>query len=113
MGNINYSKIGERIKAARTSLFLTQEQAAERCDITPSFYGNIERGNKKMSVETLVKISKGLKISVDRILFGDAASTSDDEVSHICQAVRQAHDPDQYKKYLEIIRTLAGIIDRL
>ena len=58
MNGLDYTLIGSRIRKVRTTLKLTQEEASERCDITNSFYGNIERGDKKMSVETLVKISK-------------------------------------------------------
>ena len=66
-----------------------------------------------MSVETLVKISSGLGISADRLLFGSSEASPEDDIQQILQSVRQAHDPDQYQKYLEIIRTIAGIIDRL
>ena len=44
MTGLDYALIGSRIREARTALKLTQEEASERCDITNSFYGNIERG---------------------------------------------------------------------
>lgn len=68
MEELDYRMIGDRIRAARKALNLTQEEACEICDITSSFYGNVERGDKKMSVETLARISKGLNISVDVLL---------------------------------------------
>ena len=71
MQNTDYAEIGRRIRRVRKMQNLTQEMAAEKCDITAAYYGNIERGDKKMSVETLAKVSIGLKISVDYLLFGD------------------------------------------
>lgn len=47
MKNVDYAEIGARIRAARIMQKLTQEEASEKCDITSSYYGNIERGNKK------------------------------------------------------------------
>ena len=47
MENIDYKKIGQRIRAFREQQGLTQETASERCGITTAFYGNIERGDRK------------------------------------------------------------------
>lgn len=47
MNGLDYTLIGSRIRKVRTTLKLTQEEASERCDITNSFYGNIERGDKR------------------------------------------------------------------
>lgn len=61
--------IGNRIQCRRKELGLTQEVAAERCDVTVSFYGNIERGTRAMSIQTLIKICKGLECTPDYVLF--------------------------------------------
>ena len=71
MQGIDYVKIGKRIREARKAQNLTQEAASEKCDITSAYYGNIERGDKKMSIETLAKVSQGLNLSVDYLLFGE------------------------------------------
>ena len=52
--NIDYISIGNRIRTARTNLSLSQEQLAEKCNLSTSFIGHIERGSRKMSLETLV-----------------------------------------------------------
>lgn len=112
MDEINYVEIGSRIRDARIQQKLTQEEASERCDITSSYYGNIERGDKKMSVETLVKISKGLGVSTDKILFGDIP---DKELwmKQLLGRIRSNADEEQFEKYLNIIKTISTIIDQL
>lgn len=112
MSEINYIEIGSRIRDARIQQKLTQEEASERCDITSSYYGNIERGDKKMSLETLVKISKGLGISTDKILFGEIP---DKELWMVQLLNEIQHDADetQFEKYLTIIKTISTIIDQL
>ena len=54
MQGVDYVKMGKRIREARKAQNLTQEAASEKCDITSAYYGNIERGDKKMSIETNV-----------------------------------------------------------
>ena len=42
MQNVDYVELGKRIRKARKKQNLTQEAAAEKCDITDAYYGNIE-----------------------------------------------------------------------
>lgn len=112
MTNVDYEEIGARVRAARIMQKMTQEEAAERCDITSSYYGNIERGDKKMSVETLIKIAKGLNVSTDELLFGEAAAEHT-EMSEFLKEVQRTVNQQQFPKYLTIMKVIASIIDRL
>ena len=112
MDKINYEKIGNRIRTIREAQGLTQEEASERCDITTPFYGSIERGDRKMSVETLVKISIGLGVSADTLLFGDVPQKSE-EAARLLSGVQRRVDEKQFEKYLMIIKNMAAVIDRL
>ena len=62
--------IGEKIYQLRRSLNLTQQELAERMGISVTFLSEIENGHKSMSVDTLVKLSKSLHVSLDSIVFG-------------------------------------------
>lgn len=109
---INYSEMGKRIRIVRKSRNLTQEEAAERCDVTASFYGNIERGEKAMSLETLAKVSKGLTVSADYIMFGEEVAC-DQSASEFVEFVQKNSEQKKFEKYMEIIKTIAAIIDKL
>lgn len=63
-----YSAIGRRIRALRQEKNLTQEQLAERAEISLSFLGHIERGTRKLSVETLYKLVDALDCAPEEIL---------------------------------------------
>ncbi len=68
--------IGNRIRTIRESIPLTREQFAELIDISPSFLSQIERGDKSMSIDTLMFISAKTGYSCDYILFGDTTHTN-------------------------------------
>ncbi len=69
---MNYKEIGKRIRNEREKLELTREKFAELLDLSPNFVGQIERGEKKMSLETFVNISDCLRVSLDFLTKGVA-----------------------------------------
>jgi transcriptional regulator with XRE-family HTH domain len=65
---VDYEKMGKRIKYKRQSKNMNQEEIAKRVQISPSYYGNIERGNRVPSVDTLVAIANALEVGTDFLL---------------------------------------------
>ena len=49
---------------------MTREEFSEKIDITDSFLGQIERGERSLSVKTLKKVVKYTGVSADYLLFG-------------------------------------------
>ncbi len=62
--------IGERLRGIRESMHMTREEFSEKIDITDSFLGQIERGERSLSVKTLKKVVKYTGVSADYLLFG-------------------------------------------
>ena len=61
----NHLKIlGETIRSTRRKAGFSQESLAEKADLHHNYVGEIERGEKTASVETLVKIAGALKVRV-------------------------------------------------
>lgn len=109
--NINYVEIGKRIRQARIEQSMSQEMLAEQCGISTSFLGHIERGTRKMSLETLVTLCSVLHISADYLLI-DELPTSDPIVTNLLNSVKKSGNL-QYEKYICIIKALAKISDEL
>lgn len=80
-----YQGLGKRIRQQRKLLRMTQEQLAEQAGISLSFLGHIERGTRKASLDTLVRICNALQVSPQLLLqdsladnlLGDASTVSD------------------------------------
>lgn len=69
--DMDYQQIGRRIRNEREKLNLTVEKLPEFIDLTPNYLGKIERGEKKPSLQTLVKISSCLRVSLDFVIYGE------------------------------------------
>lgn len=111
MSKLDYKVLGEQIRYVRNLQHMSQESLSELCDISPSFMGHIERGTRKMSMETFVSIADALHVSTDYLLYSQLPNT-DATITSIIETVKQNNEA-QYDKYITIIRALAEISDHL
>lgn len=65
---MNYAVMGQRIKARRKEMHITQAQLATLAGISPAFMGHIERGSRIASLETLYGLCMALNVSSDYLL---------------------------------------------
>ena len=68
---VNNLAIGERIRGEREKLRLTRETFAEMLGLSPLYIGQLERGERQMSLDTLVKVSDYLHIPTDYLIYGN------------------------------------------
>ena len=67
---VDLVEIGKRIQGRRKQMGLTQEQLADKMDVSIQMVSNLERGNKSIRIENLINLSEILNISTDYILTG-------------------------------------------
>lgn len=60
--------MGKRIRQKRLSKSMTQEELAERTNLTVAYIGMIERGERTPSLETFVQIANQLNATADEFL---------------------------------------------
>jgi transcriptional regulator with XRE-family HTH domain len=56
--------LGEIIRSHRKNVDMSQEKLAEKADLHHNYIGELERGEKAASIDTLVKIAKALGVKV-------------------------------------------------
>lgn len=61
---------GMRVRKIREALGYTQEQMAEKINISISHYGKFERGQTVPSIDVMIEIAATLHISLDFLLIG-------------------------------------------
>ena len=78
----NLSLLGSRIRKFRRRAHFTQENLAERANLTVQHIGNIETGKKRASINALIRIADALDITVDLLLLG---SYDSEIATHVCE----------------------------
>ena len=73
----DYSVIGRRIKNARLEQRLTQEELADKIDISVAFMSRVERGNSKINLKRLTQIAETLNVSPGYLLTGSNTASKD------------------------------------
>lgn len=63
--------IGENLKKYRKQKGYTQSELAEKAGMSMTFYANLERGAKGLSIKNMSALSTALDVSVDYLIFGD------------------------------------------
>ena len=65
-----YRIVGETIRVERKRAGLSQEELAEKADLNRNYIGEIERAEKKITLETLQRIGKVLRLRITDLLAG-------------------------------------------
>lgn len=111
MKRVDYALVGEKIRNRRREFGLSQEQLAEACFISTSYLGHIERGTRKLAMETAVKIAENLKISLDYLLL-DAITLEPGILSNF-EPLLKEKSREQVEKFLSIVKILAIHIEEI
>ena len=61
---------GQRIRKLRLMKGIIQENLAEELSVTQSYMGKLENGDRKPSLEIIIKISQFFGVSLDYLMFG-------------------------------------------
>ena len=97
---MDYKLLGQRIRAARLAMGLSQEQLAEIVGLTSQHISHTEVDSTKISLPALVKIANALHTSVDKLL----SDSIQDSKSHLMKDVQNVFsdcDPDEIYVMLE------------
>jgi len=88
---------GERLRNRRNVLGFTQEFVSDKAGITLRFYQMLERGEKSVSLDTLISLSRALTISTDYLLFGDLSYNLESPLVEILNGLPQPQREDALK----------------
>ncbi len=66
MSNLS-TQIGQRIRSYRLKIGFNQEELAEKCGLHPTYIGQVERGEKNATIESISKIAAGLSLPLSTL----------------------------------------------
>lgn len=99
--------MGERLTKRRKQLRLTQEELAERADMTTQTISTAETGRKALRPHNIVKLCRALEISTDYLLFGEI---SDGDTALLSSKFSQL-PPEQYHYLEDIINSFIAAVN--
>ena len=82
---MDYYKIGQKIRKIRKAHGLSQEELAEKVNISTTHMSHIETGNTKLSLPVFVDIAAALEVRTDDLLDTATTSTSLDEIATVLE----------------------------
>ena len=106
---LDYIAIGDRIRKYRELSRMTQEQLSESCSLSTGYIGHLERGTRSPSLETLVKISQILRVSLDDLVFGKTEINNN--MIKILALTLEEKDPEKVIVFLKTVCALANKLD--
>ncbi|WP_258529021.1 helix-turn-helix domain-containing protein [Enterococcus faecalis] len=94
------TELGTRIRELRLSRKMTQQELAERCELSLPFINLIENNKRNVSLETLVKILTALDISLSD--FFRPYSIEEDEDSGLPNLIELIQSSANKEDYIEM-----------
>lgn len=101
----DYTVIGKRIRKIREDKGLTQEDLAEKLDVSNAYISKIERGRTTLSLERLSGLCRVLEESPEYILQGTDQS-SDDYLRHEIIAMLEGCSAEKIRLIAQIIKPI-------
>ncbi|MBR3103807.1 MAG: helix-turn-helix transcriptional regulator [Lachnospiraceae bacterium] len=104
-----YTDIGYRIKELRHIHNMTQDQLAERMDISIKHMSAVERGVSSLSLEKLVQICKVLDCSLDYLILGKSLITAETYLPNTIIEILSSSDEEEKRMFLKYIEMYTQI----
>ena len=108
---MNYKRLGERIREERLKLNLTQAQLAEDIDISDTYMGAIERGERSLTLDTLVRLVNRLGITIDYLL-SDSVTDTDSNIMEQFKQIIDQHPLERKQLAINVLRTIFSYFEK-
>lgn len=104
---VDYNVIGQRLKQARLSKNMTQEDLAEQLEISVAFLSRVERGNSHINLKRLTQVCKLLDVDEGYILNG-VSSTSENYLSKEFSELLKKCTPEKQRLIYDIAQVIVN-----
>lgn len=109
---MNFYLLGQKIRQLRNMHHFSQADLAERIDVSTNYIGQIERGDRKPSLETLVALCNVLNTSMDYIL-SDSIERDEDQISQDILSKLSSLTPAEKEYFYNTIASYVQLKEKL
>ena len=92
-------------------LHLTQAQLAEALDISDTYMGAIERGERSLTLDTLVRLVNRLDVTVDYLL-SDSVTNSETNIIDEFRQIIDRQPLERQKMAIHVLRTIFSYFEK-
>lgn len=100
----------ERIRYLRKQRDISQEELALRAGINTVYYGQIERGQKCPTVDTLYKIAAGLEIPLHDLLRFEMSSLPPEDLNAYMEQLVRRIPPNKVHQVIKVLEAVADLM---
>ena len=103
--------LGQRLRELRKQRGLSQERLGERSSLSGKFIGEVERGDKSISIDSLYRVSVALEVPFRHLTDvrpGRRAIVPSEDAEKIVALVSSKHRPAGLRRAYEVLRTMLG-----
>jgi len=102
--------LGQRLRSLRKQRLLSQERLGHRASLSGKFIGEVERGEKSISIDSLYHVAVALGVSLrDLTDVGNKASTvPTEDAEKIFALISGRRRPEDLRKAYNVLRAMFG-----
>lgn len=101
-------RVGKKLKCKRIEKGYTQERVAELADLHPTYIGQVERGEKNLTIESLEKICLALDYPMSDLMRNISSKEHDYSVADQCYDIIMSQSVDNQKELLRMIKYIVS-----
>lgn len=107
---MDYRMLGKRIREERLRLNLTQERLSEDIEISTAYLGQIERGERSLTLDKLVRLANRLGVTVDYLL-SDSIIPENDGEYRLWSQIMNGRTKEQKALAVNMVKLMFGYLD--
>ena len=73
--------VGERVRSYRNKAGFSQDELAERAGLHFTYIGQVERGEKNATLESIAKIARALQVPLDILFENIVTGSADNQIA--------------------------------
>ena len=103
--------LGQRLKQLRIERGYSQEKLGQRAKLSGKFIGEVERGEKSISIDSLYRVSVALEVPLKQLTDvrpGKRAVVPSEDAEKIFALVSGKHRAVDVRRAYEVLRTMLG-----
>jgi transcriptional regulator with XRE-family HTH domain len=103
--------IGQRLRALRKERGLTQDRLGELSGLSGKFIGEVERGQKSISIDSLYAVAVALRTPLPSLVdvrVGEPAAAPSEDLERIYALMAGPHRQEEVRRAYNVLRAMFG-----